>query len=388
MQLVDIETGCLDIPFKVHFKHAACDRSRTESVWVLASTRRTTGFGEACPRHYVTGETVDTAEDFIRTHEESLRRMVHDLPSMTAWMDEHQAVIDDNPAAWCALELALLDAMARERGESIDALLSLPELKGDFRYTAVLGDMEMDRFTAQVERYRALGFDDYKIKLTGDLARDQERLRTLVRTCPSARIRGDANNLWSRASEAIHHLERLPPLFALEEPLRARDYGGMTEIASGLGLKIVLDESFLGPRQLPMLRHRPGDWIVNVRVSKMGGILRSLRLLEKLEDDGIDCLIGAQVGETSCLTRAALSLANPRRETLLALEGAFGTYLLERDVCSPVLMFGPGGLLDRRALAALGPSGLGLDYDLDGIRHRAMPNERQTGVTGRPEDLA
>ena len=42
---------------------------------------------------------------------------------------------------------------------------------------------------------------------------------------------------------------------------------------------------------------------------------------------------------------------------MLAQEGAFGTHLLEKDVVSPALTFGRGGILDARALKG---AGLGL----------------------------
>ena len=56
-------------------------------------------------------------------------------------------------------------------------------------------------------------------------------------------------------------------------------------------------------------------------------------------------IVGAQVGETSLLTRAALTVAQAAGSALFAQEGAFGTFLLTRDVCEPPLMFGAGGVL-------------------------------------------
>ena len=50
--------------------------------------------------------------------------------------------------------------------------------------------------------------------------------------------------------------------------------------------------------------------------------------------------------ETSLLTRVALTVAQAAGPSLVAQEGAFGTFLLERDICDPPLMFGAGGILD------------------------------------------
>ena len=66
------------------------------------------------------------------------------------------------------------------------------------------------------------------------------------------------------------------------------------------------------------------------------------------------------MGETSLLTRAALTVAKAAGSALVAQEGAFGTFLLERDICDPPLMFGKGGVLDASAHERLAGAGWGL----------------------------
>src|SRR5437667_398413 len=73
------------------------------------------------------------------------------------------------------------------------------------------------------------------------------------------------------------------------------------------------------------------------------GLPRSLEVIAAARRHGVPVIVGAQVGETSLLTRAALTVASQARDILLAQEGAFGTLLLGDDVCDPPLMFGPGG---------------------------------------------
>jgi L-Ala-D/L-Glu epimerase / N-acetyl-D-glutamate racemase len=97
-----------------------------------------------------------------------------------------------------------------------------------------------------------------------------------------------------------------------------------------------------------------------VRVSKMGGINRALEVVEAARARGIGVIVGAQVGETSLLTRAGLTVARAAGESLVAQEGAFGTFLLERDVCDPPLMFGTGGVLDVSRFPGLQRPGLGI----------------------------
>jgi L-alanine-DL-glutamate epimerase-like enolase superfamily enzyme len=85
--------------------------------------------------------------------------------------------------------------------------------------------------------------------------------------------------------------------------------------------------------------------VLNLRVSKMGGLLRSLEVARAARRLAIPIVVGAQVGETSFLTRASLPVAREAGDLLLAQEGAFGDRLLVRDPCDPSLAFGRGGLL-------------------------------------------
>jgi L-alanine-DL-glutamate epimerase-like enolase superfamily enzyme len=360
---MDLQVRELRLPFRTAFRHASAERSETSSLWATARTATATGHGESCPRPYVTGETIDSALAFCERHIASLAREVADVATLRAWMEQHRSEIDVHPAAWCALELALLDVLARESGVSVEALLGLPALAGTFRYSAVIGDSEPGTFAAMAERYRGHGFIDFKIKLSGDVARDTEKVRTLRDwNMPSLRVRADANNLWDDPETAIDFLGSVDgPLWAVEEPIAAHRYEELETIGQALGCRIILDESFVRVSQLPALSGaRASTWIVNVRVSKMGGLQRSLEVVDALRAAGIGIIVGAQVGETSLLTRAALTVARYAGTSLVAQEGAFGTQLLEYDIVEPVLMFGAGGNLDVTGAAWATAPGFGL----------------------------
>ena len=172
----------------------------------------------------------------------------------------------------------------RRKGVSVEALLGLPQLGGSFRYTAVVGDSSPRQFETQLAHYVKAGFSDFKIKLSGDRTRDLAKVNALAALgiAPQA-VRADANNLWADAAAAIGDLKALGfPFSAVEEPLRAGDYAGMRQIASALDTKIILDESLLRQDQLALIGEAADCYIVNLRVSKMGGLLRSLELVREL----------------------------------------------------------------------------------------------------------
>jgi L-alanine-DL-glutamate epimerase-like enolase superfamily enzyme len=349
----------LQIPFKVAFRHAAASRDATSSLWVEATTASgSRGRGESCPRPYVTGESVETARAFFARYKPELEREVEDLATLRAWAASHESDLDTNPAAWCAVELALLDAFAREEGLTIEQFLSLPALAGRFRYTAVLGDQDGDAFRASAAKYRRFGFQDFKVKLSGDPRRDLDKVAVVREWGEATRVRADANNLWESGEAAVAFLRELAfPFFAIEEPIRSNQYADLARVAEALERPIILDESLLRTDQIGRLGGSSASWLINVRVSKMGGLLRSLEVVQAAGRAGIGVIVGAQVGETSLLTRVALTVAQAAGPNLVAQEGAFGTFLLERDICDPPLMFGAGGILDASSVK----TGAGID---------------------------
>ena len=358
MRIEGLEVYSFPVPFKTVFRHASASRSRAENLIVAArSDDGLTGYGEGCPRAYVTGETVAGGAAFIRRHAGAIASEVGDAVGLRAWADAHREEIDENPAAFCAVELALLDLFGKAAGAPVEDVLGLPRLDGPFTYSAVLGDSPYLVYRLQLWRYGSKGFSDFKVKVSGDLGRDRRRVRAIRAGGAGRSVRLDANNLWDSAEECIRHLDGLGGgVFAVEEPLRAGDIAGFERVSEACGVGIILDESLLRASQLEELGS-PERWTVNVRVSKMGGIGRSLEVVERAARLGVGVIVGAQVGETSILTRAGLTVMRAEGPSLVAAEGAFGTHLLREDLTSESLMFRDGGVLTVPDSAA---PGLGL----------------------------
>ena len=331
------------VPFKLVFRHASASRDRAENLIVAARADGSVGYGEGCPRDYVSGETVAGGLAFIRANADALMRDVEDVASLRAWIADHTDAIDENPAAFCALETAVLDLLGRTSGKCIEELVGMPRPRTAFKYSAVLGNAPHPAYLWQLRRYRKRRFTDFKVKLSGDGRRDRRKVGALVGT--AERIRVDANNLWTADDDCVCHLAGLPGnVFAVEEPLTPGDLEGFRAVGEATGTRIVLDESLLRAEQLEALTD-PERWIANIRVSKMGGILRSMAVAEQASRLGLGVIVGCQVGETSILTRAAMPVMQAAESNLVAAEGAFGTYLLRHDLTAECLMFGDGGLL-------------------------------------------
>ena len=377
MSELKITVKRLEIPLKESFKHASADRSVGESLWVVAKLGAHSGFGEGCPRVYVTGEELGPSIEWAETMAIALMlKSPKNLSELQSFMLANDAEISKHPAAWCALELALLDVYAKAQGCSLESLLGVSEEKHLFRYTAVLSADEPKRFGERIARYAKYGFTDFKLKVMGDAAVDYPRLRafgerfgaiknywplsrSLFPLFYDLRLRLDGNNAWKgRESELDAFLKNIPfKPWAIEEPFAAFDLANMHRLIKNHGVSVILDESLRGIGDITSLDAYPGAWIPNLRVSKLGGLLKSLEVLRAAQARGLSVIVGAQVGESSVLSRAALVLARAAGKSLVAQEGAFGEMLLKEDPVKPVVQFSVGGFVFHRSHNQVG-SGL------------------------------
>jgi L-alanine-DL-glutamate epimerase-like enolase superfamily enzyme/pimeloyl-ACP methyl ester carboxylesterase len=358
----------LRVPLKMTFRHASAARTHGESLWVEASRGAHRGYGEGCPRAYVTGETRASVSQWLGAWQRPIQSDCVDLDSLRAWATEHATNIDASPSAWCAIECALLDLFARERGQSVEVLLGLAPPGGPHVYSAVLGNDENWKTRFLIDQYCILGLTDFKVKLGGDLDADRQTLGSIAELTAwhgvtNHRVRVDANNLWSEKPDcALDYLRALgSTLMGIEEPVRPRDVASHSQLSQGLGVPIILDESLCTMADLERYDDASGRFMANLKVSRVGGVLRALRLVDALRARGWAIIVGAHVGETSVLTRAAMLVAAAAGDRLLAQEGAFGSRLIEREPVRPSLRWGRRGVLDlRRVYAEVTNEGLQL----------------------------
>jgi L-alanine-DL-glutamate epimerase-like enolase superfamily enzyme len=374
MDKIKLSLSPLQIPMKVSFKHASAERHVTESVWVTAERGGFKGLGEGCPRVYVTGETLDGAMTWAQSKIALIEDRVATLADLKELSRELNSEIEKNLSAWCALELAILDLLAQERGVSLERLLGVSEERTRFSYAAVLSADDAEKFDRNVDKYLRFGFSDFKLKVVANDSEDNARLATLkhkvmpglrlcwppVRLLASAyatrspfefRLRLDGNNAWAgRETEIDAFLDRAPlKPWAIEEPFAPHDFARLSELSRRQNLGIILDESLCRIQDVSQAAAHPARWVANMRVSKLGGLLRSLEIATLVRELGWEIIVGAQVGETSVLSRAALVLARAAGSALVSQEGAFGDILLEKDRAEPMLKFGLAGLVHNSA---------------------------------------
>jgi L-Ala-D/L-Glu epimerase len=213
-------------------------------------------------------------------------------------------------------------------------------------------------------KYRLFGFTDFKIKLSGQFDLDKTNIMILTNLGISKEnIRLDGNNIWSDSSEAVAYLKNLGPYFwAVEEPIKANDYVGLEFIADQLNIQIILDESFLDFKTIEIICGYKNLFIPNIRISKLGGFLNTLKIIKELEKNNQCWILGSHVGETSLLTRVALAIESVSNSNfLIKKEGAFSTHILSTDPFYPNLkLCFSAGVKDMKRIDQ---AGWGLEYE-------------------------
>jgi muconate cycloisomerase len=342
----------VELPFRGKFEHAAASRSTSSSLFLaLTLDDGTCGWGEALPRSYVTGETCESACALLS--ESILPHLVGMEFSCFSGLVDFLTVCDgaapadwvppETPqsAAWCAVDLALLDAFGKFFGCSPFGSAPAP-LPAGFRYSGVLTSSRSWKQTAQLLAYRLVGFRALKLKVD-DQSSPAEVAR--IRRLAGSRIdlRADVNMGWS-LSQA---LEKMPQLAregvgSFEQPLAADRLDDAAQLIRETGLDVMADESLNTRRSLDQLIEKKACTAINARISKCGGLIATLARCREAVDAGLWVQVGCQVGESSVLSAAHLHLCAEFAHMRHA-EGCFGKLLLAEDPAAPLLQMHPGG---------------------------------------------
>ena len=254
------------------------------------------------------------------------------------------AGVEDDPrrclgnAARCAVELAMLDAFGKAYGETLMSVTQLlaPKLyapQPQVRYSGIIMGSKPWKMRLMASFYRWLGFQQIKVKVGVEGVDDVTRLRKLRRWLgPKLDIRIDANEAWSPA-DAAAKMQELEPfgISSVEQPIAHEEFAQLASIRSQIKTPIMLDESLCGmPDAKHVVETKSAD-IFNIRLSKCGGYIPSLRLAEFAHEHGLGYQLGCQVGESGMLSAAGRQFATTV-SGLRYIEGSYDRYLLKENI--------------------------------------------------------
>ncbi len=225
-----------------------------------------------------------------------------DLAYMQAELARTQSAIEDGPnrealrsilppgGARNAVDAALWEIEAKRSGQPVWALAGVGEPR-PIRTTFTVSADTPDRMAATAQRY--LQAKSIKMKLTGELALDTQRVAAVRAARPDVWLGVDGNQGFT-----VDDLPALADMLAesgvalLEQPLprsRDADLDGFTS-----PVPIAGDESLLS---LADLAAAPGRFdVVNIKLDKCGGLTEGLLMAAEARRLGLGVMVGTMVG--------------------------------------------------------------------------------------------
>ena len=385
MKIAALHAYQVRIPLRRRIRHAAHTRTETDNLLVRCVLEDgSEGWGEGVPRDYVTGETIASAFDLLRRSDlASQREDCLDFEQAVAFAERVQlAPVPgdergcEGNAARCALELAILDAYGRHFGRSLSDVVRplAPEIyqpQTRVRYSGAITTARTIKTLTAAIVFRIYRFKQVKIKVGMEGYNDRHRLGMMRRWGGrKIDIRLDANEAWTPANvvERIRDLEQFG-ISAVEQPLPHADTAVLRDVRRRVRTPIMLDESLCSRYDAERAVEGQICDLFNIRLSKCGGFIPSLRLAQFAKQQGLGFQLGCQVGETAVLSAAgrhfAASVAGLRY-----LEGSYDRHLVREALATKDLTFGWGGW----AKALPGP-GLGITLDLQALQRVAVREE-------------
>jgi L-Ala-D/L-Glu epimerase / N-acetyl-D-glutamate racemase len=371
--ITSLHVYAVDLPFRTTFRHSAASRRTSESLFLRARLDTgAEGWGECLPRAYVSGETREDAFALLRDAllPGLLGQSFASLGDVTSFLEKCDGkappdwVAPEVPqsSAWSSIDLALIDAFGKASNEAIWPLAMGVENLERYRYSGVVSADRGWQLIATLLKMRAFGFPHVKLKVGREGARQAARISRRI-LAHKVDLRVDANMAWT-VEEA---LDLIPKLRAMgiewfEQPVAAGDMVGLARLVRESSAGVVVDEGLTDRQSLEEIISQRAATGVNIRISKCGGLVAALARCHEALDAGLMLQVGCQVGESSLLSAAHVTLlsALARRDPGVRFaEGCFGRHLLREDPVTPTVQFHYRGRAPSR------PTGPGLGVRMD-----------------------
>lgn len=375
-RIARVEVRHVRLVLKKKIKHASHDRATSDSVVVVVHLESGhVGYGEGVPRDYVTGETIESALACVKSwnlaeivgEATTFKEVVERLDSWTPPTPPGDSRKIQANAARCAAEIAVLDAFSCYFQLPLSDVVRLSPVADQIsqgppepvRYSGAITAETPFKEKISATKMRVWGFRQVKVKVGVAGQDDEARLRRIRRRIGrKCDLRLDANEAWSPEEFCawVGRLAFATPS-AYEQPVPHEQISQLADRKNRVPFPVILDESLCGKVDAENSINQGFGEIFNIRLSKCGGLLPSLRLVALAAQNGKKYGLGCHPGESPILSAAGRAFASCVRE-LVFLEGSYDRHVLREHFASPDITFGYGG-----KAKPLGGPGLGIEID-------------------------
>ncbi|WP_224999680.1 dipeptide epimerase [Cesiribacter sp. SM1] len=308
-----------ELPLRHTFRIAYDARDVQLTLIVELQEGEHKGWGEATRNPYY-GYTISSMTEAL----ENIRPQIEntELSSPEAYWSKMQPLLQDNPFALCALDMAANDLWGKMHRKPLYKLWGL-EAKNMPLTNYTIG---IDTVENMVKKLQEVPWPLYKIKLGTP---DDVAIVKALRQHTDAIFRVDANGAWGVA-ETIENAKLLRPLGVefIEQPMPASAREEMKEVYQHSVLPLVADESCITEEDVAKCSgHFHG---VNIKLMKCGGLTPARRMIAEAKQLGMKVMVG-------CMTESTIGISGiAQLLPLLDYVDMDGPLLLSKDIATGV----------------------------------------------------
>jgi cis-L-3-hydroxyproline dehydratase len=225
------------------------------------------------------------------------------------------------------IDIACYDILGQAAGVPVTTLLG-GRFVEDYPLYRAISQEAPDKMAETVERFRAEGYRRFQLKVGGEAEADIARVKAVRRVLqPADVLIADANTGWlsHQAMRVVNALSGEDvyieqPCPTLEECLLVR---------ANTSLPMVLDEVITGTAALVAAHSRGAMDVVNIKISRVGGLTRARQMRDVCQSLGIAMTIEDSWGG-DLATTAISHLAASTQPELLFTSTDFNSYIDQR----------------------------------------------------------
>lgn len=281
------------------------------------------GYGEVCP----------LGPFYLPAYAEGVRAGLRELgPHLLGYDPRELAVLNERMDAALkghayvksGIDIACWDILGQATGLPVCTLLG-----GSFgesvRLYRAISQEAPEAMAAKVAGYQAEGYTRFQLKVGGDPDRDIERIRQVRAILPAShRLVADANTGWTR-HEAIRVARAVRDLDVyIEQPCAT--YDECLSVRRLIDHPFVLDENVDGIEMLTRAIADHAMDVVNLKISKLGGLTKTRQLRDLCVSAGIAMTLEDSWGG-DIATAAIAHLAQSTPETHRFTSTDFNSYV-------------------------------------------------------------
>ena len=260
-----------------------------------------------------------------------------------------------HPYAKAPVDIACWDVLGKATGQPVYMLLGGAMQKDIALYHAISQE-SAEEMAARVSRYRAEGYRKFQLKVGGDANEDIDRIIAAREVLsPEDILIADANTGWTRHEAArvvaaVAHLD-----VYIEQPCPTFDE--CLSIRRRTARPFILDETIDGTEMLVRGINEDAMDVINLKISKVGGLTRARLMRDLCVASGIPMTIeDTWGGDITTAAIAHLALSTPEEFCFSATDfNSYGTKSIAH---------GAPHRVDGRMTASDAP-GLGITPDFD-----------------------